>query len=455
MKRELRAGPEFLIDLPNGDDPPGGALDPDIVIDDDAPDHDWRVMLIRSARGKVLPIVANALCALRHAQEWDNVLAFNESALTVMASAAPPFHTPEAVPFVWSDHHDTLTAAWLQSKGIIAPREIAGQAIQTVARKNCFHPIRDYLSALKWDGNKRINRWLTTYMDAKPSNYTYNVGPKFLIGAVARVFKPGCQHDCCLILEGSQGTYKSTALRVLAGLWFCDSMPELSTKDAALQIAGSWIIELSELAAMNRSTIETVKAFMSRCTDRYRPPYGKRPIDIPRSNVFAGTVNLGTYLRDATGNRRFWPVQCGSIKIGELTKDRDQLWAEAVERFRAGDTWWLDKPAVVELAAEEQEQRYESGPWDETIQRFIHAKADVSIDEILESCIFKPKAQWTQADRNTIARALRSQGWIRRYSGPRSAREWRYYPPVFQCSSTCFSSEEETGSPEMKEEYDS
>jgi predicted P-loop ATPase len=153
-------------------------------------------------------------------------------------------------------------------------------------------------------------------------------------------------------------------------------------------------------------------------------------LDSPRQCVFAGSVNHATYLRDETGGRRFWPVTCGdAIRIDELARDRDQLWAEARERFRAGAPWWLDSTELNEQAAEEQAQRCEEDPWQELIQHWVESRTEVSITDVLADCIDKPKANWTQQDRNRVSRCLRAIGWRRHKAGPRREREWRYRRP--------------------------
>jgi predicted P-loop ATPase len=259
-----------------------------------------------------------------------------------------------------------------------------------------------------------------------PTEYVRAAGSKWLIGAVARVFKPGCKCDCCLILEGPQGTLKSTALRTLGEPWFTDDMPELGTKDASLQTRGVWIVELSELDSMGRADVNKIKAFMSRATDRFRPPFGRRPIEAPRECIFAGTVNHSSYLRDETGGRRFWPVKCGLVKIDELRRDRDQLWAEARDLFRAGSNWWLDEKRIIEAAAEQQEERYEGDPWDGLIASYVDGKENVTIEGILSAALEKERGQWTQTDKNRISRSLKMLGWERYQHRQGSNREWRY-----------------------------
>src|SRR5262249_8555181 len=138
----------------------------------------------------------------------------------------------------WSDHEDRLAADWLQHQGIFVSVEVASQAVNVAARDNSFHPVRDYLASLKWDGTRRIDGWLSYYRGAEPTDYCRGVGQKWLISCVARIFKPGCKADCCLILEGAQGTRKSTALRTLAEPWFADEIADLGSKDSALQTRG-------------------------------------------------------------------------------------------------------------------------------------------------------------------------------------------------------------------------
>ncbi len=388
----------------------------------------WKARLLRGKRGGVLGNVANALTALRYAPPWQGVHHFNESTLAVVGKAPPPFECAPATPFPWADEHDVRVTEWLQHQGIPANKEIAAQAVQTVAREHPFHPIRDYLESLKWDGIKRIDDWLTPYLGADPSDYARAVGAKFLIGGVARIFTPGCKVDTCLILEGPQGLLKSTALRALAGEeFFSDDIADLGSKDSVMQTRGVWIIELSELDSMAKSEVSRIKAFMSRQVDRIRLPYARRVTEAKRECVFAGTTNKEIYLKDETGGRRFWPVKVGVIHLGELRRDRDQLWAEARERFRAGDSWWLDNRALVDAAAEEALARFESDPWDEKIARCISGRETVSVAELLTLMEKKPES-WTQSDETRVARILRSKGWTR-YREPKDDlgnRPWSY-----------------------------
>ena len=391
---------------------------------------DWREELIRSKptanhpQGNIYPVLANAITALRHSPEWKGVLAFNEFSLTPMALKPTPWGVVAGE--TWTDHEDRLTAEWLQRKGILVDVTVAAQAAQTVSKDHSFHPIHSYLGGLSWDGVERLDQWLSLYLGAQDTNYARAVGARWLISAVARVYRPGVKADCCLILEGPQGSKKSTALKTLAGQHFADELADLGTKDSVLQTRGVWIIELSELDSLSRSEVGRIKAFMSRTTDRFRPPYSKRLIESPRQCIFAGTVNHCNYLRDETGGRRFWPVACGPIDIEDLVRDRDQLWAEAKARFDQGCIWWLETTELLEAAAAEQSERYEGDPWEEVIGQWIEGRSTTSISEVLSMCLDKPRAQWTQADKNRVARCFRAFGWERYRERQGMRLEWRY-----------------------------
>lgn len=387
------------------------------------PQRDWTDDLSDSG-GYPRPNLANVSVALRNAPEWQQVLAFDSFSHRIVARRRTPWGVVER----WTDQEDRLATVWMQGEDrkIYVGTNIVSEAIQTVARENSFHPVREYLDGLKWDGVDRIDEWLSTYAAVPSSEYSKAVGSKWLIGAVARIYEPGCKNDCALIFEGEQGLKKSTLLRVLGGEWFSDDLADFGSKDAAMQIQGVRIVEIAELDAMSGGNIARIKAFMSRQVERYRPPYGKYVIDVPRQCVFAGTVNHSTYLKDETGARRFWPVTCGAINIDELKQDRDQLWAEARDRYQAGEKWWLDSNLAA-LATQEQQQRFESDAWAEAIDAWVLHKETVSISEVLQSCIDKPTKLWTQPDKNRVSKCLQSLGWKRykqRLDDGRS--EWRY-----------------------------
>jgi predicted P-loop ATPase len=271
--------------------------------------------------------------------------------------------------------------AWLQCHGVHLRNKTAVRtALSVVVQDNVFHPIRDYLDGLKWDGVPRLDFWLTTYLGVVPiENYTGPAGQMWMISAVARIYRPGCIVKYVLIIEGPQDLGKSTALRILGGEWCSDDIATLGSKDSQMQVGNAWIIELAELDSTRRADINSIKAFISRAVDRFRPPYGEHVIEQERQCVLAASVNpAGAYLHDETGAVRFWPVAATKINLAELERDRNQLWAEAVHRYKAEEPWW---PIEGDGFApqEEQEKRSETvedDPWFPEIARWLAFQED-------------------------------------------------------------------------------
>ena len=400
---------------------------------------------------------ANVIIALTSDIAFAGVLAFDDFAQAIVVRQPLPWEGATGpFPRPWEDADEVRTAEWLQLRGVNVAPMVVGRAIGAVARDHRIHPVRNWLEHLRWDGKPRIETWTSTYLGAEPTAFHHTVGALWLISAIARIFRPGVKADHMLILEGPQGARKSTALKVLAGEeWFTDELPELGSKDAAIHMQGIWIVEIAELDAIGRAEVSRIKAFLTRTTDRFRPPYGRYTVEVPRQCVFAGTVNPDTYLRDETGNRRFWPLRCGTIDIAALARDRDQLWAEAVHRFREGAIWWIDDAALLAEAREEQDRRYQSDAWDDLIEHWLtheirtvsdgfpdygnsrtesvaraKPQADVSVGEILEDAIGLEPGRWTRGDQMRVSAYLKANGWERyrrRDDGGRAAgREWRY-----------------------------
>jgi hypothetical protein len=398
---------------------------------------DWRSLLIyrqtKSAPPQPERLLANAMTALRYAHEWHSVLGFNEFSQQVVTHRPTPWG--KEVGSSWADADDSLATEWLQREAdIFVGSNTVAEAVQTIARENGFHPVRNYFKSLLWDKVSRIDTWLMDFLGGADSQFIRAVGSRWLISAVARVFQPGCQADHVLLLEGPQGARKSSALRALVGdEWFADHIADLGSKDSRLDLLGKWIIEMSELASMRRAEIEKVKAFLTARTDHFRPPYGRRAVDVPRQNVFAASTNEEQPFVDSSGNRRFWPVRCGQIDVDGIRRNRDQLWAEAYHRFKQGEAWWLDTPELNQLAQQEQDERYEPGVWDDIILEWAddpHQRDDLSnditipvdpwngsepgkvtISDILIHAIGKDKDRLTQIDRNQVSRCLTHDGW--------------------------------------------
>jgi predicted P-loop ATPase len=382
------------------------------------PTSDWRINLAH--RGdRIIGDERNVLLALRIAPELEKLTQFNEFGNCIEFARRPPWrqvHLRDR----WEDQDDLHLQAWLQDKGIDARlRASIAECVAVVARDFVTHPVREYLRGVTWDGEPRLQFWLIEYLDARgPPDYLAAIGSKFLISAVARVNNPGCQVDHVLALEAPQGAGKTQTSKILGGPWTTDGLPDLHSKDAAIHLGGVWFVELAELAAMRRSEIEAVKAFLTRRDDRYRPPYARRSVDVPRQCVFVATTNEASYLRDPTGNRRFWPVRCGRINLDALARDRDQLWAEARHLYQQGTQW---HPTVCEarIAASEQEQRVLVTELEQQVAAFLERQADEGKFEVSTAEVFSnalgvdPGADVERAVRlgRQLAEAMNRAGW--------------------------------------------
>jgi predicted P-loop ATPase len=300
-----------------------------------------------------------------------------------------------------------------------------GRTISAVAEAERFNPVADYLRCLQWDGVDRLyggdvqDGWLCHYFGAEPLTYHRTVGMRWLVAGAARALTEGTsveKVDTMLILEGPQGFYKSTALEVLATLngqrLYTDSIEALAGKDAALQTNGVLIVEIPELNGMGSRNVDGVKKWMSSKVDRYRPPYGKNVIEAPRRFITAGTVNPSGpgYLHDATGARRFWPVMCGKpCDLQALERDRDQLWAEAVHRFLAGEQWWLT-PAEVPDAEYQQSRRYHDDPWAGRLDAILRDAHEVTLQDCFEA-IQMPLHRAGSEDKRRVSDHMKTRGW--------------------------------------------
>ncbi len=387
----------------------------------------WKFGWQRTKDKRPLNNLANALHALRHAVQVQNAFAYDEMLRADMLLEAVPevedFDGPRPV----RDTDITAVQEWLQREGLTTiGQATVHQAVEARARERAFHPVRDYLDGLRWDGVLRLDKWLSYYLGADHSPYTAVIGRLFLIAMVARIYEPGCKSDYMLVFENEQGTKKSQACAVLAGKWFSDSLPDVRSagKDVAQHLNGKWLIEVAEMSALDKADAAALKAFITRPVERYRPSYGRKEVIEPRQCMFIGTTNKTTYLRDETGGRRFWPVKTGAVDLEALKHDRDQLFAEAVQLYRQGQQWWPNQEFEKELIAPEQEARFEPDAWEQAIAEYLVKPPEVvTVLGVAEFALGLDKARVGRAEQNRVIAALERLGWVR---GTRtgSTRPW-------------------------------
>jgi predicted P-loop ATPase len=308
-----------------------------------------------------------------------------------------------------------IVREWIMHQfGFEPKREDVSDVLFALATKNTFNPVVDYLDGLTWDGVARIDRLFPAYFGTAGGDYEKAVGRKLMLAAVRRMRRPGAKFDTVPIIEGRQGSGKTSALRVLGGDWHSDAeLGRLDGKDSAGVLHGVWIMELGELTAMRKAEVDHLKAFVSRTEDRYRPPYGKTVKTYPRRCVFVGTTNSGSYLRDVTGNRRYLPVSAGDIDLDALRRDRDQLWAEASVIEATGESLVLPSH-LWPAATERQDDRLVNDPWLDRLRVHLAASPDrtrFSSQELLEFALEVPCSRQNQHEAKRVATLMTSLGW--------------------------------------------
>ena len=369
---------------------------------------------------------------------WQGVLALNEFSGVIEKRKPPPFAT-NACAGEWLDIDDAELTLWLQRQhDLHATDGDIAKGVLHIASSNRYHPIRERLQALTWDGDDRLTMMLPEYFgapfagDLAPwqdrEKYIRAVGTRWMIGAVSRIFAPGSKFDYVLILEGPQRRYKSTSLRVLAleDHWCLDTPIAIGTKDAYEAIRAKWIVEIAEWESMNRAEAAAAKAFISSPQDHYRASYGRRAATILRQCVFAGTTNADQYLKDDTGNARFLPVTIGTIDISRLRRDREQLWAQAVHLYRQGEPCQLTHDELG-WAAGEQEDRYIGDSYESIIATWARGRLEFTIVEVLGDALKLETAKQTKAEQTRVGACLKRLGWRRkRVRASGGSLEYRY-----------------------------
>ena len=424
---------------------------------EDAPG--WRAALLTSSSGAIKAARENVVLALDGVPaegipgvpEAAGVIAFNEFTNDVLKLKPAPWGTGAGV---WDEVDELEMGNWLTRTHWLPPmpRGTLEEAVAMVAKRHKYHPVRQWLSGLdgKWDGTKRCSTWLRRccleedeWDDQDPlQQYLARVGTWLLMAICARVMQPGCKFDYMVIFEGSQGVGKSTLARLLGGDHFADTGLVLGDKDSYQNLQGVLVYEWGELDSLNRSEVTKVKQFVSSQKDRFRASFDRRPKDYPRQVVFIGTTNEDHYLVDVTGNRRFWPVRVTrAIDLDWFREHREQLFAEALHYFKAGDRFHPTSIEQKKLFEPQQQQRQIENAIAAAAMRYlyddkqrvgVHGDNGVLTNEITVSDLLTRLGITVDKQTHVLQRqataALRQAGWVR-FRSSRGDRPWMFRRP--------------------------
>lgn len=383
-------------------------------------DDDWERALIWGGRG-LKDCRENVIYILRDHPAWSGVLGADTFAKTIVTRK--PSVLGHAAGVEWAADDDIKLALWLAGQRqqlVVRSPDTIRQAVQHVAKLSSFHPVHEFFGRLTWDGEARVDTWAARFLGSPDNEYTRRVGRYFLINVARRVYEPGCIMRSVPVLEGPQDKGKSTALRILARPWFSDTPFRVGDKDSYQQIQGVLVYEISELESFTRAEATAVKAFVSSVEDNFRAPYERQNEKHKRQTVFSATTNAVEYLKDWTGNTRFWPLPTGDvIDLVGLEAAREQLLAEAVELYRRGERTYPTADEQRDLFEPEQSKRLMMHPWQDLIADNLEKHIDfrsldaVSVRDVLAGIIkidmAKLNPQGSEAHR--VGQILHALGW--------------------------------------------
>ena len=366
-------------------------------------EEDWRQKLKVTDKGAIAQSIENAVIILRHDPKLAGCLALDEMTSNIVARKSLPWRRVKE-DSQWIDADDAALRFYLERVYGIASKDKIFDAVNIVATENRFHPVKEYLEACTWDGVPRVETLLIDYMGAEDNEYTRTVSRKFMAAAVARIYRPGCKFDTMLTLRGAQGLGKSSFIGMLGGRWFSDTLTTVQGKEAYEQLQGVWIMEMGELAGLRKAEVEATKMFLSKRTDRFRPAYGRRTQEFPRQCIFVGSTNETQFLRDATGNRRFWVVDTPNRPRRDFWTDLTpetvrQIWAETVEIYQKGEPLYLSKEMEA-VAREVQDTYTEENPRAGLVSEYL----DRLLPAGWEDMDLYSRRNWLEGDAEGVAK---------------------------------------------------
>lgn len=411
----------------------------------------WRMEKLRSAlqwtdseHPKLVANITNAAAFLRLHPDWYGVLAFDEFMQVSLLMRPIPGSKEHSRGFRPRPIRDTDYSAaqeWLQkAKMQRLAKQAVTDAMDLVCQENRFDPLREYIVKCgdAWDGTARINRLFEDYFVAETNNaYLRELGPKSMMTLVLRALFPGAFQKMVPILEGKQDIGKSKGIAALCPdlEWFGDSLPPIHNKDASSYLRGKFLVEIAELSATKRADIDELKSFITRSVEKFRPAYGRKEVEEQRRCMFWGSTNREDYLRDETGNCRFYPVRLAKVEPDKIAADRDQLLGEAAvtleESIKNGENWWDFSAEAVAILEAERQARDEDHPWTATVLRYVEDLEEVSVAEILQTKsgssprvgLGIDKERCERKNSNDVAGILKRHGWRR--DGKITSGRWK------------------------------
>ncbi|HOX59663.1 MAG TPA: VapE family protein, partial [Verrucomicrobiota bacterium] len=395
---------------------------------------DWESTLRRNGKGRPDSTPGNIELILQHHADWAGLLAWDEMSYRTVKRRPPPYAGGKAGE--WTDADDIWTSIWLEKHYEICPRpHTVAQVVAATAQLAPFHQVRSWLASLPpWDGIERLAHFFVDACGAALNPYTEAVGRAFFISAVARVMQPGCKVDTMLTLEGKQGVGKSQLILALfSAQWHIEISYAPGSLDFFQSLRGCWCAEFGELSQFDRADTNKIKQVLTQVQDTYRASYGSHAMTYPRQVVFVGSTNRREWGFDETGMRRFLPITCTEINLDYVRDHREALWAEALQRFQAGESWW-DIPD----AEREQNARYDYDAWEELVSDWVENKerfalpgapVHFGINEVYEKAIYGNNARHippiSRGDQVRLGRVLTRLGWRRKRLGD-GKREYGY-----------------------------
>ena len=338
-------------------------------------DDDWVTKLQVDKKGAYLPTVDNIILIILNDPNLAGKIRYNEFDMRKCTIDAVPW---DRKPHGWTDADDAGLRWYLEKAWNITGRANVFDGIELASRKYRFHPVREYLNSLVWDGTERLDTMLIDFLEADDTRFARAATRKWMVAACKRVFEPGCKFDnMIVVVSPQQGKGKSMLGDVLGGQWFAECSKNLETKDAMQNLLGRWIVEMGEMSATKKSSNEAIKQYITCRNDVFRGSYERYAVDHPRQCVFIGSTNSRDFIIDETGGRRFWPIEArasvetAAARIDQLKANRDQLWAEAMVRYKDGEKLWMDTPDLMHDALVEQETYTQEDEWIGMVQEYL------------------------------------------------------------------------------------